>query len=641
VDDSQCFLPCYGNAAETCGGYSTYSVWKTAVPAAPIDDAYAFTVVGAGTGKVLLHWANPIASNFAGVLIVRSSAADSVPVDFVPSPGVAYSVGDVVGTHGAVVAYVGSGTDLSITGLVNGAQYFLKAYAFDTAGDYANGVEASATLPVPSGSYLGCYQDSSPGAFPNDLGYYRTVEDCITTAAAAGYEYAALKFGYWCHAGNTLEYAPVDDSQCFLPCYGNAAETCGGYSTYSVWKTAVPAAPIDDAYAFTVVGAGTGKVVLHWANPIAANFAGVMIVRSSAEESIPVDFVPSTGVAYSVGDVVGTHGAVVAYVGTGTDLSIAGLVNGTQYFLKAFAFDTAGDYANGVEASATLPVPSGTYLGCYAESFPTAFPNILGYYPTVEACTSAAAAAGYEYAALEYGWRCHAGNTLAYSLVDDSLCSLPCAGNPAETCGGYAFSVWKTGFLPAPAIFPPSGTYDRPQLVTLSGADGAQIFYTIDGTSPTTGSSLYTGPFTVAGITTVQAIATRSGFSSSVASASYAVVPVLTSIVVQAPSTTVGEGSSQQCTATGYYSDSSTQDVTAQAAWSSSNTGAATISGSGVLTAVHAGTATVSATVATIAGSLQVTIQPPPSTYYCYDGAGNMTARLYCASGADCSPRCP
>jgi hypothetical protein len=77
-----------------------------------------------------------------------------------------------------------------------------------------------------------------------------------------------------------------------------------------------------------------------------------------------------------------------------------------------------------------------------------------------------------------------------------------------------------------PTIAPLSGTYMDPQEVTIETTTmGATIYYTIDGSLPTTESILYEGPFMIYEDTTIQAIATHSDFSASeVASAEYEIV---------------------------------------------------------------------------------------------------------------------
>ena len=74
-----------------------------------------------------------------------------------------------------------------------------------------------------------------------------------------------------------------------------------------------------------------------------------------------------------------------------------------------------------------------------------------------------------------------------------------------------------------PTFSPASGTYNLPQSVSLSDAtSGATIYYTTDGSTPTTSSTRYAGPISVTQTTTIRAIATASGFAmSAVASAIY------------------------------------------------------------------------------------------------------------------------
>jgi N-acetylneuraminic acid mutarotase len=82
--------------------------------------------------------------------------------------------------------------------------------------------------------------------------------------------------------------------------------------------------------------------------------------------------------------------------------------------------------------------------------------------------------------------------------------------------------------LPAaatPAFSVPAGTYAADQSVAIMDATaGATIYYTTDGTAPTTGSMVYGGPIPVMSTETIEAIATASGYSTSaVATATYTI----------------------------------------------------------------------------------------------------------------------
>ena len=74
------------------------------------------------------------------------------------------------------------------------------------------------------------------------------------------------------------------------------------------------------------------------------------------------------------------------------------------------------------------------------------------------------------------------------------------------------------GGLPAaaPTMSPAPGTYGAAQTVSLSDATpGAVIYYTEDGTTPTTASTLYAAPLSISTSTTLKAIAVTTGYSAS------------------------------------------------------------------------------------------------------------------------------
>ena len=80
-----------------------------------------------------------------------------------------------------------------------------------------------------------------------------------------------------------------------------------------------------------------------------------------------------------------------------------------------------------------------------------------------------------------------------------------------------------------PTFSPDGGRFsmDQTVTVTINAEAGTTIYYTTNGSTPTTSSSLYTAPFTVNTTTTVKAIAVKNGESSGVASATYTFVEPL------------------------------------------------------------------------------------------------------------------
>src|SRR5262249_6201706 len=92
------------------------------------------------------------------------------------------------------------------------------------------------------------------------------------------------------------------------------------------------------------------------------------------------------------------------------------------------------------------------------------------------------------------------------------------------------------------------------------------------------------------------------------------VSPTLLSLTVTPSNVTVTVGATQQYTATGTYSDLSTQNLTGEVTWSSSNTAAATINPDGVASAGGPGSTTISATLGSTTGSTGLTVQAGPLT---------------------------
>ena len=93
----------------------------------------------------------------------------------------------------------------------------------------------------------------------------------------------------------------------------------------------------------------------------------------------------------------------------------------------------------------------------------------------------------------------------------------------------------------APTFNIETGTYEVDQTVTLTAEEGTTIYYTIDGTTPTAKSTVYTTPIIVQETTTINAIAVDAkGSTSTIASVT---------ITIDKPYTTIAELNTA-CTAT-------------------------------------------------------------------------------------------
>ena len=133
--------------------------------------------------------------------------------------------------------------------------------------------------------------------------------------------------------------------------------------------------------------------------------------------------------------------------------------------------------------------------------------------------------------------------------------------------------------LEPPTFSPEAGSYTANSLdVTLSSTTaGATIYYTTDGTTPSSSSTAYTGPITLTHTTTVKAIAVYNSYTSEVASAKFTLIKGTTTTIwsenwtgetkdTQPASVTSGGGTG---TATYSYSGSSSLKEEALAAGAS------------------------------------------------------------------------
>jgi LysM repeat protein len=186
--------------------------------------------------------------------------------------------------------------------------------------------------------------------------------------------------------------------------------------------------------------------------------------------------------------------------------------------------------------------------------------------------------------------------------------------------------------LPAPTLSLAAGTYTAPQSVTIGEATaGATIYYTTNGTAPTTASTKYSGAITVSATETLEAIAVETGYSNSpVTTAAYTIVPVL-----PAPTFSLASGTytaTQSVTiadatagTTIYYTTNGTAPTTA----STKYTGAITVSATETLEAIAVETGYTNSSTAAAA----YTISTTSTTYINYPGSGFTASSLSMNNG--------
>ena len=98
-----------------------------------------------------------------------------------------------------------------------------------------------------------------------------------------------------------------------------------------------------------------------------------------------------------------------------------------------------------------------------------------------------------------------------------------------------------------PSFSPAGGTFISAQNVTISTTtEGAAIYYTTDGSTPTTSSTVYSAPIAVSTTTTIKAIAAKDGYDNSgVATATYTITTPYTVAQAIAYIETLGTATSE------------------------------------------------------------------------------------------------
>ena len=286
-----------------------------------------------------------------------------------------------------------------------------------------------------------------------------------------------------------------------------------GTTTLNAFAIADGYNPSVVATAAYVIAASTGTSLASSANPAAK---GALVTFTATVKPATGTGTPTGTVAFAVDGKTVSSPAVNAGRAT---YSTAGLSAGTHTIAAAYSGDSNfGTSSASLKETIAVPVTA-----------TPVFTPKPGTYTTVKLVTISDATSG---AAIYYTTNGTAPTIHSTRYTKALTVSASVTLKAIAVATGHTASATATGaytiHLPAtiaPTFTPPGGTYKGKQTVKLaSKTSGAAIYYTTNGTTPTTASKRYAGPITVSTKETIEAIAIAPGHAkSTVVKASYTI----------------------------------------------------------------------------------------------------------------------
>ena len=448
----------------------------------------------------------------SGTYTISALPAAATPT-FSPPPGTYTGAQQVAlsdATSGAVIYYTTNGTTpttasaqyVSGTPLSVGATETLKAIAV------ASGYTTSA---VASGTYTISAAGSGPVSVSLSTADNIVGLGTVGTAVSNG----GLDQGGHAYAANLLGTSVSWSGSTFALGGANVADMVssttlmlppGSYTTLNMLGTGINGDQ-NASFVVTYTDGTTTKItqtLSDWFAP--ANHTGESIVSSMAYRINP------DGTADN--RTFNLYGYSFALNGAKTVKSLTLPTNRNIVVLAIDLVPTSGSSPPAATTPTFSPAP-GTYTGTQQVALSDATSGAVIYY-TTNGTTPTTASAQYV-----------SGTPLSVSASEtiEALAVASGYGSSAVASGTYTISA-----LPAaatPTFSPPPGTYTGTQQVALSDAtSGAVIYYTTNGTTPTTASAQYVSgtPLSVGASETIEALAVASGYTTSaVASGTYTI----------------------------------------------------------------------------------------------------------------------
>jgi trimeric autotransporter adhesin len=314
---------------------------------------------------------------------------------------------------------------------------------------------------------------------------------------------------------------------------GTVAITCSAPA--GITCTAATASPTVSAAVSDVITFKVASTVAAGIYPALVTAAGggrthtAQVLVANAPPAASPAFLPAAGTYITPQTVTiqdATPGAVVFYTtdgsapGTASAQYVAPIAVGVNETLKAIAIAPGYSLSAAASGAFTITPPAatptfslaaGTYLSAQTVTIADATSGATVYY-TVNGTTPTTASTKYT-------------APIVVSATETLKAIAIATGFSLSIVASASYTI--TPPAATPTFSPAAGTYTAAQTVKIADATpGAAVYYTIDGTTPTTSSPKYTAPIVVSTTETLKAVAIATGFSlSDVSSAAYTIAP--------------------------------------------------------------------------------------------------------------------
>ena len=207
-----------------------------------------------------------------------------------------------------------------------------------------------------------------------------------------------------------------------------------------------------------------------------------------------------------------------------------------------------------------------------------------------------------------------AGTTsLLVVVLGITLLLTSCGGGSSSSASSSAPAVSSITITPAsPSIAMNATEQFTATAINSSGGTLTGITFAWSSSADGVATINSSGLATAVGTGTAQMTASANGVTSQPDTLTVTAGPTLVSIAVTPADPSVSLGGQQQFTATGTFSDNSTQNITTTVVWSSATASVATVSNAtgsnGLATSVAVGTSTITATSGSVSGQTTLTV---------------------------------